>query len=457
MIKKLKWVFVIFLGIALVITIGFVGCKTTTIEETTSSAETTAAETNAAETTAAETTVEKVELTFWSWQWVTGEATSTEKWLMEEVKKFQELNPNIIINGTNVAYQEFWEKIDLALAGGNPPDVWALNTTNFGKYVENNALLALDDYYNMDDLRKNFTSLQTELLLGPDGKTYAQATYVGFYLPLYRPSVFKEAGISEYAKTPDEFIEMLKKLQSGGRYGYSFMVLPGNYVDAFYDYILWTIGFGGHFAKGDQPALNSPENIEAMTYLKKIFDAGLVPKDIDKSTVRKMLATKKIGTLIDGMWVQGIAAAEDPTVEGDFASAPLPFPTQRVASFTEPLVASAVTKHPKEAAKFLEFLGSKESLQKMTEYSPTLPARLDSLDEQFKTKLIEKYPWYEEFLNHAKSDLMINMTPPSEFPVTEIEPLQKIWNNYMDKVFYENMDVTEAMNAAQEEALALRK
>ena len=123
-----------------------------------------------------------------------------------------------------------------------------------------------------------------------------------------------------------------QKLMTKDRYGYSFSDQAGNWGEEYIELSLWTIALGGNW--GDEqgkPTLDSKEVIQAVTYLKKLFDMGLVPKDVAKGDLRKMFATGHVGTLIDGVWVYGLANGWDPATKTDFATAPLPFPTQRVA------------------------------------------------------------------------------------------------------------------------------
>lgn len=73
-------------------------------------------------------------------------------------------------------------------------------------------------------------------------------------------------------------------------------------------------------------------------------------------------------------------------------------------------------------------------------------------DENFLNSYIEKNPWYQEFIDHQNEMVMFN--PPGMLQ-SKIPEVRSIWYKYYEEVLYGNMDPTEAMGKAQEEASAL--
>ncbi|GIP30951.1 ABC transporter substrate-binding protein [Paenibacillus sp. J2TS4] len=387
--------------------------------------------------------------------WFFGHGGTFEEWIDQAIQEFEAQNPNIKINGVSIAYDDYWNRIDTSIAANNAGDIMAFWSSNLGKYIDSGAILPLDDYINMDDINNSWSPLQKDAVVGAaeDGKTYLLAINTGFYLPMYRPSVLEAAGVDPFATTPEEFIEMSKKLTKDGSFGFATMIQPGNWAEGQIDLAIWTIGMGGHYGQDGKPTLNSPEVIQAVEYLKALFDAGVIPKETDKGTYRKMMATGNVGTIIDGSWMYALAESWDPSIEGDYEVAELPFPTQNVASFYEGLAVSSQSKHPEEAAKFIEFLGSPEQQKKLVDITGVMPGRNDIFeDEKFKDDLFAKWPWFEQFIEHA--DTAVSFVPEG-MDTNKVPEMAKIWYSYFERVLYNNMDVTEAMNAAQEEALAL--
>lgn len=397
---------------------------------------------------------EQITLNFPHWFFSHGEALA--EWINPAIAEFEKENPNIKINGYAIGYNEFWDKLDTSIASNNAPDIFALTNTNLSKYAEADAIIPLDEYINMDDVKNNYSPLQTEdaLNCGKDGKTYCLITDMGFYLPMYRPSVLEKAGITEYAKTPEAFIEMTKKLSALDNVnGYAAMINPGNWSEGSIDLSIWIIGLGGHYGKDGKPTLNSPEVIKAVTYLKQLYDANVMVKETDKGTYRKMFATGNVGTLIDGQFLYSMACGWDSSLAEDYKAADLPFPTQHSAAFFEGLSVSKASKYPAEAAKFIEFLCSKEQQQKLVDITGFGTARSDIFsDEAFSKSIYDKWPWMEKYAEHQNEAVMNN---PGGIGGSLLPEIQKILYTAYEKVLYESADVTETLNAAQDEATQL--
>lgn len=425
------------------------GCGKTTTEESGQKSE--AAVTEKGETGQG---TEQITLNFPHWFFSHGEALSD--WINPAIEEFEKENPNIKINGYAIGYNEFWDKLDTSIASNDAPDIFALTNTNLSKYVEADAIIPLDDYIDIEDVKNNYSPLQTEdaLNCGKDGKTYCLITDMGFYLPMYRPSVLEKAGISEYAKTPEEFVEMTKKLSALENVnGYASMINPGNWSEGSIDLSIWIIGLGGHYGKDGKPTLNSPEVIKAVTYLKELYDADVMVKETDKGTYRKMFATGNIGTLIDGQFLYSMACGWDPTLTDDYEVADLPFPTQHSAAFFEGLSVSKSSKYPAEAAKFIEFLCSKEQQQKLVDITGFGTARSDIFaDEEFSKSIYDKWPWMEKYAEHQNEAVMNN---PEGIGGSLLPEVQKILYTAYERILYEGTDVTETLNAAQDEAMQL--
>jgi len=386
--------------------------------------------------------------------WFWGHGGTFEEWITVGSAEFEQQNPNVKIDGYHIPYDQYWDKIDTSIAAGDPADIFALTNVNLGKYILNDALLALDDLIDMGDVRENWAKIQTEGVIscGDDGNTYLLIHEFSFYVPMYRPSVFENAGITNYATTPDEFLQMCSKLKGSGIYPYASMNLPGNWTEGQYDLYIWVFGMGGHYAKNGKPTLNSSEVVQAVTYLKKIFDAGYMVKETDKGTYRKMFAVGEVGTLIDGPWMQGLSVSWDPTVEGDFATTDLPFPTQRVATFFEGFSISSATKYPEIAAKYIEHMCGPDSQRRMVELVGIQSARTDIYkDKAYLDKVLAAKPWFKTYIDHTDQ---VMMNAPGIDP-EKLPELTKIWYSYYEKILYEDMDPKAAMDAAQKEAMKL--
>jgi len=396
----------------------------------------------------------EIVLNFPHWFFSHGDAFG--EWIIPAVAEFERLNPGIKINGYAVGYSEYWDKLDTAIAGNSAPDVFAPNNSNLSKYVQAGAVLALDDYINMADVRRNFAPIQTESVVSAasNGKTYCLISDMGYYLPMYRPSVVSRAGIRSFPKTPEDFINAMKALKNiDGVTPYACMTTPGNWTEGSIDLSIWIIGLGGHYGVKGRPTLDSPEVIQTFTYLKTLYDEGLIVRDTDKGTYRKMFATKNVGVLIDGQFMYSMLEGWDPSIKGDYEVADLPFPTQRCAAFYEGLAVSSTTKYPKEAAALVEFLCGYEQQKRILDITGIGSARTDVLaDAAFSASIYAKWPWMEAFANHLSQAILNN---PDGIDGDKLPEIQKILYTAFERVLFENANIRTSLQAAQREALAL--
>jgi putative chitobiose transport system substrate-binding protein len=449
--KLILWLVIIMLSLSIISVFSLIGCKEeASVEET--------LEESAAEEAAEEETVEEVaeEVTLRFPHFWFGESEAFANFLNGLIEDFEEENPNIKIEGENVPFEVYPSKLETSIASGDPADIMCLNPTMMGTFIPAGALLPLDEYANMDDLMNNYSPLQTEEVPNMDteeGRTFGITWWTNTFLPIYRPSVFEAAGIDEYAKTPDEFVEMVKKLTYEDNYGYAFMTTPGNWAEALYDMTAWVYGLGGSWMKESLPNLNSNEVIEAMGYLKELYDANVTPKEMAKGDYRKMFAVGKVGTLIDGPFVYSMAKGWNSDIEDDYVAVNLPFPEQTSTAVLWCGAVPVESEHPEEAVKFIEFFSSYEQSQQMTLLTGVMPTRIDVIeDDAFLEELLSIYPHFKIYLDHIPYTKL--STPPGTSPET-LNEVAKIWGKYYERILFENMDITEAMNMAQEEAMDL--
>jgi multiple sugar transport system substrate-binding protein len=244
---------------------------------------------------------------------------------------------------------------------------------------------------------------------------------------------------------------MAKKLTGGGMYGYAATLNPGNWQEALYELTIWTYGMGGRWSKNGKPNLNSPEIIQAMKSLKKLYDAGVMPKETTKSTYRKMFAAGKVGTIIDGPFLYPMCVGWEPSVEGDFAVTDLPFPTQNVTAIFWGSSISSKCQNPEAAAKYVEWISNQKNHGDLVAMTGVMAVRTDLMaNKTWLDKLLGRWPHFQIFLDHI-NEAVLQM--PLDMPPDKIMEVNKIWWKHGERIIFENRDATEAMNAAQKEAL----
>jgi len=150
-----------------------------------------------------------------------GSAEQPNFWNEELVKQYQAENPNVTIEFTGVSWSDGPQKLDVALAADQAPDVMYGYPALFGKCLSLNVLQPLDDYIatmmdkaDYDDFYKagwDFVTVQ--------GQKYAFPWYYGSEGEwAINTTIAKEAGAEDlipqapsYAWTPDQFLALAKK------------------------------------------------------------------------------------------------------------------------------------------------------------------------------------------------------------------------------------------------------
>lgn len=211
----------------------------------------------------------------------------------EFIEGFEEANPNITINAID-APPEFDTQIIIDLAAGTAPDVWYQGSGNIPNLVAADGILdvsvCLDlvPTLTLDRFDPNFLSIhqQGDALWGlPDGGT-PMVMY-------YNPEAFANAGVAEPSMdwTWDDFLTTMQELtlDSAGRnrldpeFDEENIVQYGFRVRSFlFEWIYWVWQNGGDVISPDGTTvdgyLNSPETIEAITFLRDlVLEYGVAP------------------------------------------------------------------------------------------------------------------------------------------------------------------------------------
>lgn len=201
------------------------------------------------------------------------------------IANFQDANPTITINAID-APPEFDTQIIIDLAAGTAPDVWYQGSGNLPNLVAAEGILdvsvCLDlvPELTLDRFDPNFLAIhqQGDSLWGlPDGGT-PMVMY-------YNPEAFANAGVAEPSMdwTWDEFLTTMQELtlDSEGRnrldpdFDEDNIVQYGFRVRHFlFEWIYWVWQNGGDVISPDGTTvdgyLNSPETIEAITFLRDL-------------------------------------------------------------------------------------------------------------------------------------------------------------------------------------------
>ena len=372
------------------------------------------------------------------------------------VESFEEKYP-VTVNMTTVGWDTYTEKYETVLASGNPPDVFGpFPPTFYVRFLDADLLLPLDDYLDIDAATDGFASIQTEVLpsLADDGKTYGLIFYANLFMWHYNPKLLEAGGFS-WPGSLDDFETMIEGLTTEEVKGMGFAWTPGAWVTNHNNLVFWVYGLGGDFFKDGMPQFDSEEVIQSVTLLKKYYDAGYTTKDTDYQGVRKIMASGGVGCMNGNSNEYGIAQSINPDITvDDLEMAEWITDDPSYFAIVQSFAGASATKYPVATAKLIEHIMNFENQRELFVNAGTTVARTDVFDDEaVRQEVLELRPNTSAIFDIAKSSKFL--IPPEFLMLPNNQQVIETWCTWTERVLYDDMDPTEAMQSMQQEALDL--
>ena len=407
-------------------------------ETTGASTETTIAPAASATTAAAAATGDKVTLSYFTFS----AAPDHLKDLDAIVKAFEAENPNISIDVKTAAYADYFTALQTQVAGKNAPDTFELNYENSVTYARSGALLDLTDK-NIDPARYYPLALKG---FSDGSKQYGLPATFSDVVLIYNKTLFDKAGIAYPTanwtwKDEQAAAEKLTDLKAGV-YGHLQPV-------SFFEFYKALAQSGGQFFGTDgKAAFNSPEGVEAATWLTSKPGKTMPTLTDIAGTPDFDTALFKSGKL--AMWHNGIwqfTGLKDSGVDFDVVVEP-GNKVKANAVFMNAAVASATTAHPVEAAKWIAFLtGSPTTVETRLASSWELPAVNDSA--AFAAYLAVTPPANRKAVFEALDNVAL---PPV---IERQQEMQDIVGKALESIVSDGVSAKDALDGAATEVNAL--
>lgn len=290
--------------------------------------------------------------------------------------------------GVKIAYDEaaIGDAMDTKLTnlftGNAGPDIIGHGILSIASRVEAGHYVPLTEQYEKwegkDDIFPQLVDLGTY-----KGEIYGIAYSPAPYVFAYRIDMLKEAGYDRPPQTWEELAEYARALtvtENGRitRAGFAFPTAAGNLVE--YDVFAYGNG-GGFVGENSEPTLNTPENLEALTFLADLINDVSIPYNSNETN--PFMTGNAAMTLIDNIKLSPMFAMEEykdkigialpPSNEGK---------RQMTFSGSRLLFIGKDCKNQEAAFDFIEFAVSKAVVQKRAE-DLNVPVVLSSLHEEF--------------------------------------------------------------------------
>ena len=318
---------------------------------------------------------------------------------MEEViAMFEVEHPDISVEMTRYAYDDFKSALLTSLAGGEGPDTARLDIIWVPELAEMEALVALDE------AMPDFDAIAAKTFPGPLATNFWQGHYYGLpqdtntQVLLWNKALFDAAGIETPPATLEEFAQVACTLTQGEeQYGYAmggtyfwapapiFYAMGGQVVD---EQISTAAGY-----------VNGPESVAAFQMLVDMYNDGCLSPNLLGGGIGTAdgHATGLYAMIVDGPWMVDIYKSDFPDFEVNFA----PIPTGSDGSSSsvvggQDVVVFDGSQHKEAALEWVKFLLSEEAQLTMAARGviptlstvigdPSLPDYFGVFLEQLKT------------------------------------------------------------------------
>ncbi|MDT0122467.1 sugar ABC transporter substrate-binding protein [Paenibacillus sp. RRE4] len=309
--------------------------------------------------------------------------------IKEIIKEYEQSNTNVKINLIEVGFKDIQTKLKTMLSGGKPPAL--TRVTDTGSFA--NQAVDLTPYVqNAEQFQDQFIdSLKPYYIM--DNKLVAAPMDVTANGLIYNKTLFDKAGVKvptspDEVWTWDEYIAALKQVmdKGGARYGMVWDVTPHRWST-----LLYQNGGSILTEDGSAAAINSEAGIRSMEMFKQLHQEGIMPESVwlGGENPNNLFRSGTVAAHWAGNWM--ISNYKDIT-DFEWGVTYMPKGTQRSSvPGGKFLMAFKGSGQEEEAAKFIEYLTSKEVNSKYNQESLFMSPRKDSstLNYEFGKEMFE--------------------------------------------------------------------
>lgn len=268
------------------------------------------------------------------------------------------------------------QQLSQGFAAGSPPDLFYLATEALAGYAGNGSLVAYgellenrDDFY--PSLVQNFT-FEDEFYCAPKDFSTLQL--------IINRGLWEAAGLTDddIPTTWDELSEVAATLTTDGVTGLAF----GPEYQRVGTFMAQA---GGQLVSDDgtEAVANSPENVEALTYVQEQMDAGsfAYSSALDAGWGGEAFGRQLSAMTIEGNWITGAMTNDFPDVDFVVAELPAGPAGQGTMQFTNCWGMAADSPNQQAALELVEFLTSPEQQLAFSQAFGPMPSVQSAAEE----------------------------------------------------------------------------
>ncbi len=304
-------------------------------------------------------------------------------------------------------------QLTTALAGGNPPDIFYMQIEHFQEFVQNGVLEPYAEQVEVDvypALQEAFTADGTYYCVPKDFSTLALEV---------NTTMLQEAGLQP-PTTWQELEAAAQALTTGDRVG---LAIGPELARV----LVFMLQAGGYVLSDDlsAPTANSPQNIEALTFLQRMIDNGSAKThgQIGAGWPGEAFGTERAAMTIEGNWILGPLRNDWPDVQYEAVELPAGPSGPGTLAFTVCWGIPVASDNKELAIELVRFLMSDDIQLQLTSGFGPMPAT-----PALRDRWLEAYPEAQAFIAGAE----YARTPvwPADF-----QPVIDETNSIVDRLF----------------------
>lgn len=314
----------------------------------------------------------------------------------EAIKEFKKVNPNVNFNVISVINEDYKQKINVQLAGNNPPDIFFTWVGEYGdKFVREGKALDITKYLDEDKAWSDQIIPSTLKPFTVDNKVYGVPILMDVRMMAYNKDIFEKLGL-EVPKTWEEFIDVLKVIKKNGitplGLGNKEPWNGGLYITTLNQRIVdpAVLAKDNNRATGE---FTDPGYVEALNKLEQLVPyMNEHPNALSREEERSLFVNGQIA-------IMPLHTIEFPYVkDAQFEWGTFNFPEiaggkgdpSVITGAPEGFMVSKESKHPDVAVEFLKFISSKEMATKWVETTSVISTTKGAVNSDNSTPLMNQ-------------------------------------------------------------------
>lgn len=309
-----------------------------------------------------------------------------EKWTLTEGRAISDLVQRF--NDTAGRERSIWvdyhavsnieQRLLIATAGGDPPDLAGLIDSRVPQYADQDALLPLDELVAESDVQLDaFKPVWIELCRF-NGALYALPSTPFTIALYYNRRLFREAGLDpdRPPATTAELAEFARRLTRYEQRGADRVIVQLGFTVSpamlGWWHWVWPCFFGERLWDGRQFACNTPSGRRAAEWIAGLrrdlgleavlnFEAGAGPIE----SAQNPFLAERLAMVFQGPWLAKWISTYAPHVDYGVAAFPSEDGRERVFASCDVFVIPRGARHPREAMIFLEWLMQQPMLEEL--------------------------------------------------------------------------------------------